>query len=605
MSNVQLGIQVDAQVGGAITGLQKVRDGLAGTSVAADEMTTSANRASDAMGKKLPAGANQANTALTNFSRIVQDAPFGIIGISNNIDPLIGSFQALKAETGSTSGAFKALAGSLLGGGGIALAVSLVTSALTYLSMNGFFKTTEEAKKTEQAIKPVKTSFDELTESINKSTEELGKQSARFTIVADAISQSNIPLQKRNEYIDDFLGKSDVYLGQLGKEKNAYNSVADAIGSTLDSLGKQAYIKGLLPLYEKEITKLVALQKELFEAQSPAGGLFLSEEEAQAEIDRLQKMVDQQKKVVERSLAGYQKLAGGAVNLSEILFGKQETRRQQQEKAVKDYEYDLDKTLQRIDKLTRNKLMEVLSKLNGGRPMTMSFSKIITWRAETMDKEDEEARKYYAAIQKVFGAMPVKPVPLSFSRFASLKLSQEDIDMILAQEEIIGQTINDVIGGIGESLGNAMAGEGGNIFGGIIRTLGRGLVQLGKMFVTSAKLIAKIQAAISSPLGVKLAIPLGIGLIAFGTLLSKVNNQRIPGFAKGVQNFRGGLALVGEEGPELVRLPTGSDVIPNNRIGQIASGGGGMRLAVDDIVIDGYKLRIVLDRANQSYTRNF
>ena len=150
-----------------------------------------------------------------------------------------------------------------------------------------------------------------------------------------------------------------------------------------------------------------------------------------------------------------------------------------------------------------------------------------------------------------------------------------------------------------------MAGEGGNIFGGIIRTLGRGLVQLGKMFVTSAKLIAKIQAAISSPLGVKLAIPLGIGLIAFGTLLSKVNSQRIPGFAKGVQNFRGGLAVVGEEGPELVRLPTGSDVIPNNRIGQIASGGGGMRLAVDDIVIDGYKLRIVLDRANQSYTRNF
>ncbi len=44
----------------------------------------------------------------------------------------------------------------------------------------------------------------------------------------------------------------------------------------------------------------------------------------------------------------------------------------------------------------------------------------------------------------------------------------------------------------------------------------------------------------------------------------------IPGFANGVQNFRGGLAVVGERGPELVNLPKGSDVIPN---GQMAGGG--------------------------------
>lgn len=37
----------------------------------------------------------------------------------------------------------------------------------------------------------------------------------------------------------------------------------------------------------------------------------------------------------------------------------------------------------------------------------------------------------------------------------------------------------------------------------------------------------------------------------------------IPGFAAGVQNFRGGMAVVGERGPELVRLPRGADVISN------------------------------------------
>lgn len=47
--------------------------------------------------------------------------------------------------------------------------------------------------------------------------------------------------------------------------------------------------------------------------------------------------------------------------------------------------------------------------------------------------------------------------------------------------------------------------------------------------------------------------------------LGKVKDV-IPGFAKGVRNFQGGLAVVGEEGPELVNLPKGSDVIPNGQI---------------------------------------
>jgi hypothetical protein len=37
----------------------------------------------------------------------------------------------------------------------------------------------------------------------------------------------------------------------------------------------------------------------------------------------------------------------------------------------------------------------------------------------------------------------------------------------------------------------------------------------------------------------------------------------VPGFATGVRNFAGGLAVVGERGPELVSLPRGSSVYPN------------------------------------------
>lgn len=44
--------------------------------------------------------------------------------------------------------------------------------------------------------------------------------------------------------------------------------------------------------------------------------------------------------------------------------------------------------------------------------------------------------------------------------------------------------------------------------------------------------------------------------------LGKVKDV-IPGFAEGVRNFEGGWAMVGEQGPELVNLPKGSDVFSN------------------------------------------
>ena len=41
----------------------------------------------------------------------------------------------------------------------------------------------------------------------------------------------------------------------------------------------------------------------------------------------------------------------------------------------------------------------------------------------------------------------------------------------------------------------------------------------------------------------------------------------LPHFASGVKNFKGGAAWVGERGPEIVRLPRGAEVIPNNQVG--------------------------------------
>lgn len=49
---------------------------------------------------------------------------------------------------------------------------------------------------------------------------------------------------------------------------------------------------------------------------------------------------------------------------------------------------------------------------------------------------------------------------------------------------------------------------------------------------------------------------------------------KVPGFADGVRNFGGGLAIVGEQGPELVNLPKGADVFTNQESRQMVGGAG-------------------------------
>jgi phage-related protein len=41
---------------------------------------------------------------------------------------------------------------------------------------------------------------------------------------------------------------------------------------------------------------------------------------------------------------------------------------------------------------------------------------------------------------------------------------------------------------------------------------------------------------------------------------------KIPLLAEGTDNFKGGQAIVGEKGPEMVNLPKGAEVIPNDKL---------------------------------------
>ena len=102
----------------AVTGFDKVDRALQSQAKNLQQTATAAVKYDNSI-KALRPGTNEATRSLVDLGRVVQDAPFGFIGIANNLNPLLEGYSRLKTETGSTKGALSALASSLVGGGGL------------------------------------------------------------------------------------------------------------------------------------------------------------------------------------------------------------------------------------------------------------------------------------------------------------------------------------------------------------------------------------------------------------------------------------------------------------------------------------------------------
>jgi hypothetical protein len=64
----------------------------------------------------------------------------------------------------------------------------------------------------------------------------------------------------------------------------------------------------------------------------------------------------------------------------------------------------------------------------------------------------------------------------------------------------------------------------------------------------------------------------GSGTKSSGNWFTSLLHGVIPGFADGVTNFGGGLAMVGEQGPEIAHLAKGTNIVPNGKLGSLMGG---------------------------------
>lgn len=135
------------------------------------------------------------------------------------------------------------------------------------------------------------------------------------------------------------------------------------------------------------------------------------------------------------------------------------------------------------------------------------------------------------------------------------------------------------------SLADTIVGKG--------QSLASGLSQFGQQFegifvglVTRTMSLKDAIKQVAASLAQMFAKSAFQSLFSGGGVLGGIG--QIFGFANGTQNAPGGLAWVGERGPELVNLPRGSQVFDNQRSVSMmrgASGGGAVRVIGGDLML--------------------
>lgn len=203
----------------------------------------------------LQQSSKQTTFALTNLNYIVQDLPFGFIGISNNISPLFQSFKDLTIQTGSTRAALAALGSAMIGPQGIFLAISVVTSLIVAFG-DKLFSLGGEAKKANDDLFGLSKTTKELADAIGKETAELD----RLLYVA---SNTNKSYKERGKAIDDLQNLYPEFLGNLDREKILNGQLDDVYKALTENIIKRAKATQQFNKIAEESQKIAEAQLRL------------------------------------------------------------------------------------------------------------------------------------------------------------------------------------------------------------------------------------------------------------------------------------------------------------------------------------------------------
>jgi len=574
----QMKIQIGADVSGAVSGLNQV--------AAATGKTTSALN-------KLPKSSNEATQSLVNLSRVAQDAPYGFIGIANNLNPLLESFQRLKASTGTTGGALKELGKSLTGAGGIGLAIGVVSSLLVVFG-DRLFGASKAAKAAEDAAK--------------KLGEGIASSAAKLTVLVGIVQNVNASYEDKQKALQAINQEYGKYLTNLQSEKVTLENVELAYDAIIDKMIRQAVVKGIQDQITESVTKTASAIVQL--------------EINQKKITQAQN----KKNESDRQLIDVTKQTDGIIRDGNLAYINREQVLSKTTKGQFDYAIEVRKLTESL----KSQLSPLLQLTDKYSDLDIALSKGIKIKvnAKKADFSFKFPEDEFIEIPEI----NIKPNPKLREDFEKQIFEQlqtdEDIKIPVgstieleqadkAQKEFeknfdafasninssITNSLQDLVAGAAEGIGEVLTGGNlGDVFKGFANIIGSGLQAIGKQLINVAVLAKITQKALKTLFtNPGLALATGIALIAAGSALKNALGKGISGRKSGGPISGGTPYIVGEDGPELIVPSSSGRVINNASMRSISSGNFGGNVTFE---IEGQKLVGVLSRANNYNLRN-
>lgn len=580
----EMQVKVGAEVSGAIAGLNEVQNELNQTGKAAAALGNEMQQASAKI-LKLPSVVNKATFTLNNFTRVVQDAPYGIRGVANNIDPLVESFSQLRSQTGSTALAFRSMVSALAGPAGIALAISTVSTLLVQYG-DKLFQSSAAAKANAQANKELAESFSaefvQLTSLVGLAQNNAATQEDRRKALA-ALNQ---------EY-----GK---YLPSLQQEGINLGNINESYKAITETLLNQAVVRGLQSEIAKEVEKvavqiinIIKLRERdrigLNQTTKETKTAISAEQALENAIARKNAIVtdgfiaqNKQNQATKAALGTTDTYGNIIANLKDELFKTVAPALQlansfdligksKPEKFKFDFGFipNLELQMFRLAYIflpaVRDAAKQIQKDLAKEDKLPKRFN---------LDLDIDEQSRKFQKLLKENGQAAERSINTINEAFLNIQL--EGLYLI---GETIGQLL--VNGDIQKGFLNF-----GNVIASGLEIIGKELIKIGGL----TELVQKALSGLFGPQGGPLAIAAGIGLITAAAALRASLANGIPGRALGGPVSGGTPYIVGERGPELFVPQVSGGIVPNNSVGSFMSGrmgdsGRGSVLRGQDIIL--------------------
>lgn len=490
---------------------------------------------------KLPAAAGKANIALINLSRVASDAPFGFIAIQNNIEQLATSFSGFTAKQ-----FFSALAGPA----GVGFALATVGSIMTSLiQKHGSFMLAMQALFGETTNLTIANR--DLAKSFAEAEGKAAGEVAMVTSLVTIARNKNLADSTRLEAINKLNKEYDEYLPKLSLENINTQQVTDSINKLTASLIRQAKVRGVQDLIGDETKKQLELlmqapQESLnfwdhLVAQFKSGGSIVNATVQQITLGS-QKQTQALKDSAERARLFNEELnklllteaEAGTLHVEHAKKAKEHHKKAKE--AIDEYLPSVVRTRKELEEL--NRIQDVLNGNIQIKPAIDVDQIGVGFNDDFITKLAEQG----AALNKENNKL--------------LEIDERARNLSDTLSGVLAPAFNDVF--------QSILTGGDNALKSLTRTIAQVIARLAAAAATAAVLAAIIGAATG---GASFGAGATSFMSGFKSIFSQLSGFKIPGFAEGVTNFRGGLALVGERGPELVNLPKGANVIPNHMLG--------------------------------------